>query len=142
MRTMKSWVAISILWAGAIAFSQDSTSVTLQRISNARVFAFGGIGYAGTTSEGEKDFRIIMSLPTNEAIIAFETLSATGNAQAKSYALAGMRKLDKTRFDVMLTAVRASELKVQTENGCIVSQRPLREVAIDLKSGKYDHWIR
>jgi hypothetical protein len=142
MRTMKSWVAITLLWAGAIAFSQDLTSVTLQRISNAKVFAFGGIGFAGTTSEGEKDFKIIMALPTKEAIIAFERLYATGNAQAKSYALAGIRKLDETRFDGLLTSVRASELKVQTESGCIVSERPLREVAMDLKSGKYDHWIR
>src|ERR1700679_1145096 len=52
MRTMKNLIGITLLWAGAIAFSQDLTSVTLQHISTAKVFAFGGIGFAGTTSEG------------------------------------------------------------------------------------------
>ena len=139
---MKSWIAITLLWVSAIAFSQDSTSVTPQRISTARVFAFGGIGYAGITSEGEKDFKVIMSLPSAEAIVAFERLYATGNPQAKSYALAGIRKLDKTRFSDLLVSIHTSELKVQTESGCILSQRPIREVAMDLNSGKYDPWIR
>jgi hypothetical protein len=139
---MKSWVAITLLWTGAIAFSQDLTSVTIQRISTAKVFAFGGTGFAGTTSEGERDFKIIMSLPSEEAIAAFERLYATGNAQAKGYALAGIRKLDKSMFDGLRTSVRASELNVQTETGCIISERPLREVAVDLNSGKYDPWIR
>src|SRR4051812_7780158 len=139
---MKNWIAIALIWISAIAVSQNSTSATLQRISTARVFAFGGIGYAGTTSEGEKDFNVLMSLPPSEAITAFQSLYTTGNPQAKSYALAGIRKLDKTRFTDLLASVRTSDLKVKTERGCMVSEMPLREIAKDLNSGAYDLWIR
>jgi len=138
---MKLLIAIILLSASAMAFSQDSSSEALRRISTTRVFAFGGIGYAGTISEGEKDFMIIMSLPTAEAIVAFDRLYTTGNPQAKNYALAGIRLLDKTRFHDLLMSARTSDLKVQTESGCIIEEKPLREVAEDLNSGKYDPWF-
>jgi hypothetical protein len=134
-----NWLAILLLCLTATGFSEDTTpAAALQRISTVKVFAFGGIGYAGTTSEGERDYKTIMSQPAAEALASFEKLYATGNPQAKSYALAGIRKLDKQRFSELLASVRASGLKVETESGCIVSEKLLAEVALELSFGKYD----
>ncbi len=140
---MKSWIAILLLSVSSFAFSQEwATSAAVKRIATTGTFAFGGVGFAGTTSDGEKDFKVILSLPAAEASVAFEKLYETGNPQAKSYALAGIRKLDRTRFSDLLLSVRASDLKVQTARGCIVSKRSLEDVAEDLNSGRYDPWIR
>jgi hypothetical protein len=139
---MKIWIAITMLCVSAVAFPQNSTAVALHRISSTQFFAFGGIGVAGETSDGEKDFKVIMSLPPADAIIAFEKLYAAGNLQARSYALAGIRKLDTTRFNDLLLSLRGSSATVRTESGCIVETIPLRKVAMDLDAGRYDLWIR
>jgi hypothetical protein len=71
-----------------------------------------------------------------------EKLYATGNPQAMSYALAGMRKLDRKRYAELLVSVRASDVTVQTMSGCIISKERLRKIADDLDSGKYDAWLQ
>jgi len=139
---MKRWAAVALVIVSTVAFSQDSISIAMQRMTTAKVFAFGAVGFAATTSEGEIDFKIVMSLPKEKAIAAFEKLYGTGNPQAKSYALAGLRKLDRTRFRELRTSLRSSDLKVQTESGCVISEQSLREVANDLDSGKYDKWAQ
>jgi hypothetical protein len=52
-----------------------------------------------------------------------------------SYALAGMRKLDRKRYAELLVSVRASDVTVQTMSGCIISKERLRKIADDLDSG-------
>lgn len=139
---MKSWTVIVLLLAGTIAFPQGLTSVALQRLKTTEVFAFGGIGFAGTTSEGEKAFKVVMSLSHDKAIAAFESLYTTGNPQAKGYALAGLRKLDKMKFNALFKSAVTSNLRVRTENGCFISDHSLGEIAKSLDSGKYDLWIQ
>ncbi len=71
-----------------------------------------------------------------------QRLYITGNPQAMSYAIAGMRKLDRKRYAELLVSVRASDVIVQTMSGCIISKEMLRKFADDLDSGKYDAWLR
>jgi hypothetical protein len=68
----------------------------LDRLSKVERFAFGPTGYAGVTSEGEKDFRAVLG--RSSALTDFEKLFAEGNIQAKSYALVGIRKLSQNAF--------------------------------------------
>jgi hypothetical protein len=123
-------------------YSQDPFSVALKQLSTVKIFAFGGIGYAGTTSQGEADFKVIMSQPPAIALKTFELLYATGNTQAKGYALAGILKLDRRRFNELHAALHSSGEKLATEKGCLISEQLVREVADDLESGKYDLWLR
>ena len=64
----------------------------LQTLSSIHDFAFGGIGVAGTTSEGEVAFREIYNRPS--ATADFLKLLNSGNPQAKCYALVALRSLD------------------------------------------------
>jgi hypothetical protein len=114
----------------------------MNRIAIAKVYAFGGIGYAGTTSEGEVDFRIVMAQPPEVALDAFEKLYATDNPQTKAYALAGIRKLGKGKFEELRLSLRTSGPQVQIEEGCIISEHSLKEIADRLESGGYDLWIK
>ena len=139
---MKNWTALALLCFSAIAFCQDATSVALLRIQSTAVFAFGGVGFAGRTSQGEIDFKTIVSLPREQAIASFEQLFEKGNPQAKSYALAGLRKLDVSRFETLRMSLQNSPVKVQIMRGCILSRESLQQVASGIESGQYDSWLR
>jgi len=139
---MKRWTAVFLVWVSVIAFSQDSISVALQRLATIDVFAFGPVGFGATTSEGEIYFKAIMSLPPAKAINLLEKLYVEGNPQSKSYALAGLRKLKRGRFEQLRISLRDSDVRVEMLSGCIGSEQSLSEVANDLESGKYDAWIR
>jgi hypothetical protein len=106
-----------------------------------KIFAFGGIGYAGATSQGEKDFRIIVSQPRALALEDFEEIYNHGTPEAKIYALAGIRKLDAQRFKVLLESSQSSQEKVHTEEGCIVQERSWAKVTKTIDSGGYDAWL-
>jgi len=139
---MRLLAATLIAFLCSIAFSQEAHSVAIQRIEHASVFAFGGTGYAGVTSQGEKDFRTILSQPSSVAEVDFERIYASGNSEAKSYALAGIRELDQAHFKVLLESLNGSNEKVVTMEGCIIEDRPLIKVAQDINSGRYDFWLK
>ncbi|HWZ50765.1 MAG TPA: hypothetical protein VNW54_04805 [Granulicella sp.] len=99
----------------------------LERLSNAKVFAMGPVGFAYKTSQEEIDYRLILGQPT--ALVSFEKLYAEGNMQAKSYALTAIRQLSPERFRELYESLPNSNDKVRTMNGCILSDETLRDVA-------------
>jgi len=114
----------------------------LHSLAEAAIFTLGPIGYNGTTSEEELQFKAIFALDRDKAKQELERLYSSGNPQAMSYALVGMRKLDRKRYAELLAAARASRLTVTTMFGCEVESEKLRAVANDIDSGKYDPWLR
>ena len=120
---MKFVAAALIAFLCSIGYSQETKSAAIPSIENAKVFAFGGIGYAGITSQGEKDFRVLVSQPANVAISDFELIYVSGNSEAKSYALAGIRQLDPKHFKEMLLSLKNSTENVETMEGCVIEQR-------------------
>lgn len=125
----------------AAALPQISVETARTRMAAVKIFAFGGVGFAGVTSQGELLFDEMMSQPHARAMEDLETLYATGNPQARAYALAGIRKLDRPRFQLMLPSARASTESVKTMSGCVIETRSLRAVADDLNAARYDLWL-
>jgi hypothetical protein len=107
----------------------------LSRLARVEQFAFGGVGYAGVTSQGEKDYRVVLS--HSSALADFEKLYSAGNLQAKSYALVGIRKLNSDRFKELSQSLRDSKDEVTTLHGCIVSHEPLGALVRQIEGGKY-----
>src|SRR6266545_1138369 len=68
-----------------------------EQLLSVRRFAFGGVGYAGVTSEGETAYRAIAA-GTN-ALALFSAALTNGNAQAKLYALCGLRQFAPRTFE-------------------------------------------
>ena len=91
---MKLWIVVAVLLSAATAQSGEPVDLPFERLANIDRFAFGGIGYAGLTSQGEKDYKLILARPS--AMADFERLLSSGNSQAKSYALVGIRFLIPT----------------------------------------------
>jgi len=78
---MRAWILASLILV-SIANAGDSSDSVLERLAKVDRFAFGGTGFAGVISRGEKDYRVILSRPSAEA--DFEKLFAVGNAQPSS----------------------------------------------------------
>ncbi len=119
--------------------AQDSATAAAHRLANTKFFAFGGIGRAGKTSDGEKDFRIVFAQARNVVLRQFEDLFASGSPEAKSYALVAIHALSPDRFEEQRKSLRDSSIKVTTMSGCIVEEKTLISVAKDIEIGYYDH---
>jgi hypothetical protein len=139
---MKLRIAMFALFACTLAAAQQSVPAALLQIASVDIFAFGGVGFSGKTSTGEAEFKTILKQPPAKALADFESLYATGNPQAKAYALAGIRRLAPARFIGLRRSLAGSNIKVEIEQGCIVSEQSLRDIAADLAARKYDAIMR
>lgn len=117
--------------------ANESIDAAVNRLSTVERFAFGGVGFAGVTSKGEIDFKFIFAQPRPTALNAFEKLYAIGNSQGKSYAIAGLKKLEPQRFTELLAALEKSTDEVEVMRGCIVSHEQLHEIAKQIGQAKF-----
>jgi len=127
-------VATMIL-AVSLACVAETTDAVLDQRAKVDRFAFGGVGRAGMISQGEKDYKLILSRPS--ALSDFEKLLPVGNPQAQSYALVGIRTLNRTRFRELSQPFRTSKVKVSTQRGCILSQESLSRIVRRIELGEY-----
>ncbi len=139
---MKRSAALLLAILCSTGYAQNPLTAAVQSISNTGVFAFGGVGFIGKTSQGEIDFRVIESQPPTVALEEFEKIYAAGDAEAKSYALVGIRQLDKKRFNELLQSLQDSPQKVMTMQGCILQKQKLVDVAKTIGAGGYDGYLK
>jgi len=130
---MKLWV-IAALLVFAVP-TQAAKDEVLDRLANVSYFAFGPIGYAGTTSRWERDYKSILA--RGSAPADFQKLFDEGNQQAKCYALVGLHRLDPARFARLVRPLRDSNEEVNMMRGCIVVHEVLGDVIKEIGSGKY-----
>ena len=108
------------------------------RLIEIRDFAIRGVGYALAPSQGELDLRSLVALPPIRSAPVFEKLFADGNPQAKAYALAGMRLVNRARFKEMLAIALESHEQVSVTRGCILGvTEPLHRVVEEIDKGKF-----
>jgi hypothetical protein len=107
-----------------------------EQLLSVRCFAFGGVGFAGVTSEGEKAYRAIAG-GTN-ALALFSAVLANGNAPAKLYALCGIRQLSPRAFDTHTKSLLKANPQVETMSGCMVMTEFSTNVVARIASGSYD----
>jgi len=132
---MKTWtIIILLILSASIAQAASSSDATFDRLAKVDRFAFGGTGYAGTISEGEKDYKEILSRPA--ALKDFERLYAVGNLQAKCYALVGIRTLKPKEFEKLSGPLRGETIEVITQRGCMVMHEPLGKIVKEIAAGE------
>ena len=112
----------------------------LQTLSSIHDFAFGGIGVAGTTSEGEVVFREICNRPS--AKDDFLKLLNSGNPQARCYALVALRGLNPQIYSSEIEKCKKDKTKVTTIGGCMIAVFPMSSVATNIEAGYYDSYIK
>lgn len=138
---MKLWLIAALLFS-AVPQTTQPVDTVLERLTKVHLFAFGGVGYAGVISPGEKDYRILLS--RSSALADFEKLYSEGNVQAKCYALVGIQKLNPARFRELAGPSRTSKEKVGTMHGCIISaDEAFGDIIKKIEPGQYrDQHVR
>jgi hypothetical protein len=102
-------------------------------------FAFGGVGYAGVTSPGEVAYHAIAG--STNALALFSTVFSNGNAQAKLYALCGIRQFARGRFNSYADSLRSANPKVETMQGCLVLDEFATNIICRISTGSYDFYL-
>jgi len=135
-RIFKGWLIISALLFSVLSLrAEESTNSVLNRLSKVQEFAFGGIGYAGATSDGEKDYCEI--LQRSSALKDFEQLLKTGNPQAQCYALTGIHALNPKGFGKISAPYLKNQTSVSTMEGCCIGKEPMATIVKRIKDGFY-----
>ena len=133
-RRFSIWGCITmlLLLCGTLAAAEDPTDAAVKRLSRVGLYALGGVGFAGKVTQGTLDYRMLLEQPKPMAEAAFEKLYASGNPQARAFALTGMKKVNPARFKEMLVSAEDSTERVNTGRGCILSREPLMAIAMGL----------
>jgi len=67
-----------------------------------------------------------------------KNLFATGNTQAKAYALVGIRDLDVNRYNNLVAPQHGVTQTVTVQYGCIISHVPFSSIVKQIDAGAYD----
>ncbi|HEY8836002.1 MAG TPA: hypothetical protein VIM09_10495 [Chthoniobacterales bacterium] len=118
------------------AEKQIASEAALQKTG---MFALGGIGVAGTMSEGERALREM--LKEQDATARLEKLVSSGSPAGKLYALLGLRIRDRAAYERALEKWRALDAKIETARGCILSQESFRDLLKEIERGQYDNFL-
>lgn len=131
-------VFLLLVGTSGTVFAQQEQQA-YDRLKDVDRFAFGGVGYAGSISKGELDFRILMHQMKLQTRTQLDKLYADGNPQAKAYALAGLHLMSPDRFNELRATLPDGE--VQIERGCIINKESLASIAKEIASGEFDTLI-
>jgi hypothetical protein len=129
-----------IIFLALAAGAVGAAVAPIDQLRSISYFAFGGVGVAGTTSQGEVAFRQVLQSPTAKE--NFLLLLKTGNPQGKCYALAGLRASDRKRFEADVAAFEKDQTPVDTIGGCIAVTLPMSGVVANIRAGHYDLYLQ
>jgi len=137
MKTLISEILYLMIAVGSISGQASSPRIeaAAARLAKAHIFAIGGVGFAGTTSDEEKDFRLIVG--DDHASDVFGTLYESGNNQAKAYALLGLYLVNAGRFRDIYDSLSTSKEELLLMRGCIVSKEKLSVIAKRIDNGQF-----
>lgn len=127
-------VIVALLVIGGVVMAGEKLAVEM--LTKVPLFAFGGIGYAGTTSEGEMAFESVLAAESAEA--DFLRILKKGTPEAQCYALVGLRLKDRPQFAEQVKPFALSKQTVKTCAGCIRGTQPMYSVVTNIQHGVYD----
>jgi hypothetical protein len=134
-RWISLWLLVACLSAAGMALAAEKVDSVVDRLAKVEVFAFGGVGFTGVISPGEKDYWLLRSQSTAEA--DFEKLFTVGSPEAKCYALVGLRQLNSEKFKALSASLRSSQIEVSTMHGCIMRHEVMAALVERIQAGDY-----
>ena len=132
----------STVWLFVCAFILISARVTsaatdpVDQLRRIESFAIGGIGVAGTTSDGERSLRNLLEDP--DATTKLEGLLTKATPAGQLYALLGLRVHDRAAYERAAKDFHGPDGEVETIGGCIISRVPFKQLLDRIKAGQYD----
>jgi hypothetical protein len=105
-------------------------------LKTAQWFALGGIGVAGTTSKEEQAFRSL--LHESNAAGKLKALLSEANLAGQCYALLGLYTLHDAAYEESIGRYKASDARVKTVGGCMITEQPVSSIVSNIAAGRYD----
>ena len=122
-----------------VVMPQQVAAPSGDELTTVKMFAFGGIGFAGSRSKAERAYYEIMSRPNRREIL--ERVLEAGTLEGKCYALVGIYNLDRDRFRVLAAPFRSSKQQVATARGCILGSTTVGAIIERIEAGIYAHYV-
>ena len=110
--------AVIFLLILTLSVSAAQSGKNYQVVKSARIFAIGGIGYAGVITDEETAFNALCKAP--DAAEQFRRLLREATIEGQMYALLGLRQVGAPDYKVQADRYRKSTGKVNTGSGCEV----------------------
>ena len=136
LRVGLSTIAVLIVLVPCAQSEQSTPGATLRKTE---LFALGGIGVAGTMSEGERALREV--LKESDVAARLEKLLSDASPAGQLYALLGLRLRDRAAYERALGKLRTNDAKVQTARGCILQQESFGDLIKQIERGDYDTFL-
>jgi len=116
-----------------------STDEAYKQLIQTKCFAFGGVGFAGTTSNGE--FALCAVLRSPNAANLFTAVCSEATDEGKLYALCGLRATDRNAFNHYVAALREKDGSATTMSGCIIDSKRISTIIQEIANGDYDSYV-
>jgi hypothetical protein len=133
VRLSAALVALSLPFP---ASGEEAGDPAISGLAHTQLFAIGGIGVAGSMSDGERDLRTVLDQP-NAAAVLREILSRATPA-GQLYALLGLRLRDRAAYEQVLPALRKRSDVISTARGCILMKEEMASIVREIEHGDYD----
>jgi hypothetical protein len=130
-------IGVALSSGSSILASAPSDAESTLRMTGS--FALGGVGVAGTMSEGERALREL--LKQSDAVARLESLLPQASAAGQLYALLGLRVRDRGAYQPALARFGQRDAKVQTMRGCILQQESFQSLVKEIEHGDYDLFL-
>ena len=119
-------LGIALLAMPFSAHTMDDDKLdAVEQLRGIKLYAFGGIGFAGTISSGEKLYQEILQRPT--ATVDFAKVAEKGTPEAKMYALHALARLSPDHYR-KLKKTTNREQKVATMQGCLMMEQTVGDI--------------
>ena len=102
-------------------------------------FALGGVGVAGSMSEGERALREV--LKERDAVTRLESVLRDASPAGQLYALLGLRLRDRPAYERALEKYGENDANVQTMRGCILQRESFLKLVEEIERGEYDSFL-
>ena len=126
------------VWASLCTYAQITSAGTdpVDQLRRVESFAIGGIGIAGTMSDGEGALRNLLA--DSDATAKLESLLKNATPAGQLYALLGLRVHDRAAYERAAKDFHGPDGDLETIGGCIISRLPFKQMLDRIKAGQYD----
>lgn len=132
------WIVASAFLAVALIRADDVSNAE-SALSKTSSFSLGGVGVAGTMSAGERELREVLKEP--DAATRLENMLPNASPAGRLYGLLGLRVRDRARYQRALAKYGMNDAKVQTARGCMLGEKPYRDLVKEIEKGDYDSFL-
>ena len=132
-------IAVILLSEHNATWAIPSVNQATLAVAGAKQFALGGIGVAGTMSDGEQKLRAV--LHESDASQQLQTALAQATPAGQLYIVVGLRHCDQAAYRKIFPTISRSKAEVETVRGCSIGREPFEKLLSEIDAGHFDLYL-